>query len=203
MKLAKALKIGYMDKNQQEKKMSKRGYVRDNELSSGDHQAYINKKNGKLLFNVTGSHNLSDAVTDGYLAFGGLKNTKRYKEADKMLKKAKEKYHPTSTSVIGHSLGGSIAGLISSKSDHVTTLDKGATIGSRIRSNENGFRTAGDAVSVLNSNSKRMTTLKNDNKKGSLVGNVLGGITGGIFNRAIDAYKAHDINNIKNEKIFV
>jgi hypothetical protein len=48
-----------------------------------------------------------------------------------------------------------------------------------------------------------MTTLKNDNQKGSLIGNVLGGITGGIFNKAIDAYKAHDINNIKNEKIFV
>jgi hypothetical protein len=203
MRLAKTLKIGYESKEKQEKKMGRRGYTRDNELSNGDHQAYINKKTGKLLFNITGSHNLKDAVTDGYLAFGGLKNTSRYKTADSALKKAKEKYKPTNVSVVGHSLGGSIAGLISSKSDRVTTLDKGATFGSRIRSNENGFRTSGDAVSILNSNSKRMTTLKNDNQKESLVGNALGGITGGIFNKGIDAYKAHDINNIKNEKIFV
>jgi uncharacterized alpha/beta hydrolase family protein len=118
MRLAKTLKIGYESKEKQEKKMERRGYTRDNELSNGDHQAYINKNNGKLLFNVTGSHNLKDAITDGYLAFGGLKNTSRYKTADAALKKAKEKYNPTNVSVVGHSLGGSIAGLISSKSDH-------------------------------------------------------------------------------------
>jgi hypothetical protein len=85
MRLAKTLKIGYESKEKQEKKMGRRGYVRDSELSSGNHQAYYSKNNGKLLFNVTGSHNFSDFITDGYLAFGGLKNTSRYKTADSAL----------------------------------------------------------------------------------------------------------------------
>jgi hypothetical protein len=183
-----------MNKDKQESKMGKRGYVRDNELSSGDHQAYFNKKTGKLLFNVVGTHNLNDVVTDGYLALGGLKSTNRYKEADKMLTKAKEKYKPTSTSVIGHSLGGSIAGLIASKSDDVKTLDKGATIGSRIRSNENAYRSSGDAVSLLNSGSKRMTTLANPSL------GIVNTIKNGIVKQVV---KNHDIDNIKNEKIFI
>jgi hypothetical protein len=191
MKLDKALKIGYMNKEKQEKKMGKRGYIRDNELSSGDHQAYYNPRTKKLLFNVTGTHNIADVVTDGYLAAGGLKNTTRYKEADKMLKKAKDKYHVNSADVIGHSLGGSISGLISSKTDNVKTLDKGATIGSRIRSNENAYRTSGDAVSLLNSGSKRMTTLSNPSS--NLFGN-------GLLKQT---FKAHDINNIKDKNIFI
>ena len=63
MKLANTLRIGYKSKEIQEKRMGKKGYERDNELSSGDHQAYINKKTGKLLFKVTGTHNLKDVVT--------------------------------------------------------------------------------------------------------------------------------------------
>jgi hypothetical protein len=191
IKLDKALKIGYMSKEKQEKKMGRRGYIRDNELSSGDHQAYYNPQTKKLLFNVTGTHDVADVVTDAYLAAGGLKNTTRYKEADKMLKKAKDKYHVTSADVTGHSLGGSIAGLISSKNDNVKTLDKGATIGSRIRSNENAYRSSGDVVSLLNSGSTRMKTLKNKNS--NLLANGLVGQT----------FKAHDIDNIKDDNIFV
>jgi hypothetical protein len=191
IKLDKALKIGYMSKEKQEKKMGRRGYIRDNELSSGDHQAYYNPQTKKLLFNVTGTHDVADVVTDAYLAAGGLKNTTRYKEADKMLKAAKNKYNVSSASVYGHSLGASIAGLISSKNDKVTTLDKGATIGSRIRSNENAYRSSGDVVSLLNSGSTRMKTLKNKNS--NLLANGLVGQT----------FKAHDIDNIKDDNIFV
>jgi hypothetical protein len=193
MKLANALKIGYKSKEYQEQKMAKRGYVRDNDLSSVNHQAYYNKKKDKLLFNVKGTnpYDINDYITDGYLAFGGIKNTSRYKEADKMLTKAKEKYNPTSVSVIGHSLGGSIAGLIASKNDHVITLDKGATIGTRTRSNEDAYRTSGDVISILNSGSKRMITLENPNS------NIL---KNGIIGQAL---QSHDIKNIKDKQIFI
>jgi hypothetical protein len=189
--LYNALKSGYKNKEIQSKKLKEDGYIRDDALSSGNHQAYYNPTTKKLKFNVTGTQNFSDVITDGYLALGGLKNTTRYKEADKMLKAAKNKYNVSSADVTGHSLGGSIAGLISSKNDHVTTLDKGATFGSRIRSNENAYRSSGDVVSLLNSGSKRMTTLKTPNS------NILwNGIGGQIL-------KNHDVDNIKNEKIFV
>jgi hypothetical protein len=206
MKLAKALKIGYMSKEKQEKKMGKRGYERDNELSSGDHQAYYNPKTKKLLFNVKGTDvtSIKDWITDGYLAAGHIKETSRFREADKMLKKAKQKYKPVSTSVIGHSLGSSIGSLIASKTDKVTTLDGGYTIGQKTRSNNKAYRTDGDAVSILGANNTNMTTLKNDNKdKFTKLGNNYAGISGAIAGKLLDAYQAHDINNIKNEKIFV
>jgi hypothetical protein len=205
MKLDKALKIGYQSKDQQEYKMGKRGYVRDNELSSGDHQAYYKKKDGKLLFNVTGTHNNYDVLNDIYLGAGLLKSTNRYKEADKMLTKAKEKYKPTSTSVIGHSLGSSIAQNIGSKEDKITTLDGGYTIGQKTRNGNNkAYRTAGDVVSILGANGKNMITLKNNqNHKGLITGALSGGLGSALYGGIKDALHAHDINNIKNEKIFV
>ena len=43
-----------------------------------------------MLVNVAGTHNLKDVITDVNLAFGNLKNTSRYKEAKKVLEKAKK-----------------------------------------------------------------------------------------------------------------
>jgi hypothetical protein len=183
--LYNALKSGYKNKESQSKKLKQDGYIRDDALSSGNHQAYYNPTTKKLQFNVTGTHNLADVVTDGIFALGGLKSTNRYKEADKMLKIAKKKYNVKSADVTGHSLGGAVAGLISSKNDHVTTLDKAATFGSRIRSNENAYRSLGDPFSILNSRSKRMQTLNNPNLS------------------LINPLKNHDIDNIKDSNIFV
>ena len=48
------LKAGYKDRNKQEDTLKKFGYTRDNDLSSGDHQAYYNKDKNKLIFNFQG-----------------------------------------------------------------------------------------------------------------------------------------------------
>ena len=69
------------------------------------------------------------------------------------------------------------------------SLDKGATFGQKTRSNETAFRTEGDAVSALNANSKRMTTLRNPNWKTGIA--------------PLDAYISHDVDNIKGSKIFI
>jgi hypothetical protein len=182
------IKSGYGDKSKTNK-LKSLGYNLDNKLSSHNHQVYYNNNNNKLLFNVTGSHNLSDAITDGYLAAGKLKDTTRYKESHKILRVAKEKYKPTNTTVSGHSLGGSIAGYIASKGDNVYTLDKGATIGQKVKKNENAYRTSGDLVSLLNANSKHMTTLKNPNYSTGIL--------------PIDVLNSHNVDNIKDKKIFV
>jgi hypothetical protein len=84
----------------------------------------------------------------------------------------------------------------------VYTLDKGATIGQKSRSNEKAFRSQNDVVSMLNTNSKNMTTLKRPSGIGMnrTIGLLAGGPIGGLIGNALDA---HDINNIKKSNIMV
>ena len=89
-----------------------------------------------------------------YLVMGKLKDTSRYKEAGKTLDNAKHKYGVDSATVTGHSLGGAIAQYMRSKNDKVYSLDKGATIGQKTRTNESAYRSSGDLVSGMNANSK-------------------------------------------------
>jgi fermentation-respiration switch protein FrsA (DUF1100 family) len=175
--------------------LGKYGYQRDDDLSNHNQQVYYNPIQHKILYDIAGTHNLSDVGTDLYLAAGHLKDTNRYKEADSTLQKAKSKYGVSEATVTGHSLGGSIAGYVANKQDKVITLDKGATIGQPIRSNEKAYRTSGDAVSLLNAGSRGMTTLPNPNKS-IRTGNAILDIAGNILN-------AHNVSNIKNSSIFV
>jgi hypothetical protein len=185
LNLYDALKQGYGDKKAKSK-LENQGYAMDKGLSNNNQQVFYNNANKKLLVNVSGTHNLQDVGTDIYLAFGGIKNTNRYKEARTTLNKAKEKYK-TNATVSGHSLGGTISGLIAGKDDQVFTLDKGATIGSRVRGNEKAFRTRGDLVSLLNSGATRVKTLANPNTQTGIL--------------PLDILNAHNVSNIKNQKI--
>ena len=90
-----------------------------------------------------------------------------------------------------HPLGGTIAGYIGGKGDTVKTLDKGATIGQKVRSNEKAYRTAFDPLSLLNANSKNMTTLPNTNKK------IMTGLL--PLDAVINGVKAHDVDSIKGQ----
>jgi hypothetical protein len=185
-----ALQSSYGDK-QSQSKLANAGYKYDSMLSNHNQQVWYNPNEKKLLYNVAGTHNLSDVGTDAYLAFGGLKSTNRYKEADNILRQAKQKYNPANTTVTGHSLGSTIANQIASKGagDQVYALDGGFTIGQNISNNKNfhNFRTAGDLVSIMSQNKNNIgniTTLRNNN----------------WFK---DPLTAHHVENIKNENIFV
>ena len=145
--LHEALKYSYADKSKQMTAFKKQGYNYDSMLSNHNQQVYYNPNEKNLIVNVAGTHNLRDVGTDVYLAAGKLKNTNRYKEANKIFKQAKQKYGPTNTKV----------------NDKVYTHNKGATIGQKIRSNETHFRTKGDLVSLLNANSARTKNLSNPN----------------------------------------
>ena len=185
------LKAGYKNKKSQEGSLTKNGYIYDKDLSSDNHQTYYNPSSKKLIYNVTGTHNLKDVITDAYLAFGSLKNTSRYKEDDKILRKSKEKYGVNDAIITGHSLGGSIASKIAKNGDKSYSLDSGFTFGQKgIKSNNKEYR-SNDFVSILGSNKKNMHTLKNNNSsilKDGILGN---------------AYKSHDVDNIRDSKIFI
>jgi hypothetical protein len=236
------LRIGYLpSETQQGKEMEKYGYVIDKKLSNDNQQVYYNPTTGKLLYNVTGSHNLTDWVnSDLKLAlgirkntgkpiiergiesllpnswkkgfdrsyenvFGGFKDTDRYKQADETLKLAKAKYSPADVAVTGHSLGGRIAQDISKKTDTIHVLDSGQTLGQKVKggANRNVYRTAGDVVSATSAWNPAVKTLANPNTSKILPA---------LFSKdprqialagAIDAYHAHNIENIKGSDIFV
>ena len=195
LNLHTALKNSYKKPTDSAFDMLKNGYQQDPSLSNHNQQVYYNNKDKKLLVSVAGTHNLSDWGTDLWLGAGGLKSTNRYKEADNILKKAKEKYKPINgnTTVIGHSLGASIGAGIASKAggDTYIGLDAGYTIGQKTSNNPNfkSFRTAGDVVSILGANAKHMKTLKNTIPKTGI--------------RPLDVLNSHNINQIRKEKIFV
>jgi hypothetical protein len=166
--------------------LKKNGYNYDSMLSNHNQQVYFNPNTNKLIVNVAGTHNLSDWGTDAYLAAGKLKNTNRYKEADNIFKEAKKKYSPAHTDVVGHSLGGSIAGYIAGNNDKVHTLNSGYTIGQRTKQNRTDYQVAGDAVSLLGSGQKHTKLLPS------------------VHNNTIlpfDVLNSHKIDNIKNSNI--
>ena len=172
------------------KAKSMKGYNLDENLSNHNQQVYYNPNNKKLLYSVAGTHNWDDVGTDIYLGAGHLKDTNRYKEADRTLKQAKQKYGVNKAMIAGHSLGGSIAGYVGNPDvDSIYTLDKGATVGQAVRRGEKAYRTSGDAISFINANDSNMKTLINPTQQ-----------TGHFIK---DALKAHNVGNVKYSNISI
>lgn len=136
---------------------------------------------------------------------GGFKDTDRYKQADETLKAAKAKYAPAETAITGHSLGGRIVQDIAKSSDKVYALDAGSTIGQSVKGgpNRNIFRTAGDVVSGTTAWNPAVKTLANPHTSTILPALLSGDVKKVALAGAIDAYNAHNIDNIKGSKIFV
>ena len=181
------MKLGYATEKKQGKVMNKYGYKIDNDLSNDNQQVYYNPDKKKLLFNVTGTHKVQDYITDARLAFGGIKNTDRFKQAENTLQKAKDKYKENKVVLTGHSLGGTIANYIKKPDDELFALNSGVTIGQKSRNpnnNANNYRIEGDLVSGLGANQKHMTTLPSPYK-------------------TYDPLKVHSTDAIKDKMIFI
>jgi len=198
-----ALKASYGNKEAINNVESK-GYKLDKSLSNDNEKVFVNNKAKKLLYTIAGTHNLADVGTDIYLGAGKLQNTNRYKEAEKVLNQAKDKYKNYKVKTTGHSLGASISQALSSKANKTTTLDAGYTIGQKTRGKS--YRTQGDVVSLLGANAKNQNTIKQGNvltrNAGLITGSLFSPIGAGI-GAAFDAYRNHDIKLIKNKNIFV
>lgn len=123
------------------------GFIKDKELSNKNQQVYFNPENNRLLMSVAGTHNLKDVGADFQLIGGNIKQTGRYKEADKTLQLAKDKYN-TNATVVGHSLGSAVASRIAGTDDKVINYNP-AYIGGKDRPNTTNIREAGDIVSVF------------------------------------------------------
>ena len=179
LSLYDTLKASYKP-DEHQYKLKRYGYDLDKSLSNDNQQVWYNSKKNKLLYTIAGTHNISDVGTDIYLGLGKLKDTNRYKEADKTLKKAQEKYKPKHTDINGHSLGGSIAQGLHNRGD-TKTLDAGYTISQPTYGEH--FRHSRDVVSFLSSNDKHNHQLRK--------------------NDGINPFYTHNVDRIKNEGIII
>lgn len=164
--LAKALKLSYLDNNNQKKKLLKKyGYRLDEDLSSHNQTVAYNPFENKLLQSTAGSHNLDDFFkTDVHLAFGNLKRTKRFNEARETLQRANEKYKDRKETVLtGESLGGTITSYLPYDANtRAFAVNSGYTIGQQSRDRQGrltNYRIAGDPISSLSAGHKLQNTL--------------------------------------------
>lgn len=142
------LKASYMPQKDAKKRMEKKGYGYDDQLSTMNTKVFV--KDGKPVVVHRGTTTLKDVVDDGLLALGLEKYGFRHKNAQRITRKAEEKYKQ-SADAVGHSLGGSLAEKSGAKGD-VITFNKGSglrDIGKKNKDNQLDITTKGDAVSLL------------------------------------------------------
>ena len=126
----------------------------DKETSSKTSQVYHNEKTGQTVVAHRGTKGAADWLNNAVYAVAGKKGyklTPRYKEAEKVQKKAQEKYGAKNVSTIGHSQGGLQAELLGKDSKEIITLNKATRpFENKAEANQTDIRTSGDVVSALN-----------------------------------------------------
>ena len=138
------IKNSYASEKDQSKFGKDCGYEYDKDLSNDNQQVYYNPESNHLLMSVSGTHNVSDIGTDLKMMGSGIKSTDRYKQAEMTLGKAKAKYNPSSSTGIGHSLGGAVVSNLNL--DQKVTYNKAHTNPfTKTGKSETHLRTYGDA----------------------------------------------------------
>lgn len=126
----------------------------DKDSSSKTSQVYHNPKTGQTVVAHRGTKGIMDWGNNLVYAVAGKKGykmTPRYKEAEKVQKKAEEKYGAKNVSTIGHSQGGLQAELLGKDSKEIITLNKATRpFENKAEKNQTDIRTSGDVVSALN-----------------------------------------------------
>jgi hypothetical protein len=185
LKLYNALNIGYLrNEKKQAKRLKKFGYVLDKELTNREHLVAYNPFDQKLLY-VSNGTNFANP-TDVYNDIRGLTNTqkssRRYQEEKNALLKAKEKYDEKKVTLVSHSLGSQYTNTIASRNDNVIQYNPFLMPNTTPRDNIQNIRTEYDPVSIF-APSQNTKTLPAGNGNGLL--------------------KAHNLDNIRNQPIFL
>jgi hypothetical protein len=183
LKLYNALNIGYLrDEKKQAKRLKRFGYILDKELTNREHLVAFNPFDQKLLYvsNGTDFSNVSDVSNDIRGLLNVQKSGERYKSEKNALLKAKEKYDEKKTVLASHSLGSQYTNTISSRNDDVYQYNPFLMPNTNPRDNIQNIRTEGDIVSLF-APKENTINLKNGN---------------GLL-------KAHNLDNIRNQPIFL
>jgi hypothetical protein len=198
LSLYKALKIGYLrNEDQQRAKLKKFGYVLDAELSDGKQRVVAyNPNTKKALYILNGSStdvvgsplqvwkdwrtNLTNIPT------GTLEYTPRFIQEKNIYDKIQQKYTDAKIVLAGHSQSGATVNQLTEKGDKGYTLD-GALINNKENPNVKNYRVEGDIVSAF-ANPKTIETLPNPSK--------------GII-PIVNTLQAHDVGLIQKQPIFL
>ncbi len=144
-------------------------YEVDNDLSGKRAQVYKKRGTKEAVVVHRGTKGFQDLVTDVKLLFGAnVRETKRYKHAQKIQDQAEAKYGSENVSTVGHSLGADIASKVGRKSKEVINFNKGVGFGKASPPNprETNIRTQLDPVSALLTlgpyNNEHLITIKSE-----------------------------------------
>lgn len=142
------LKASYLPQSEAALRMQQKDYQYDKDLSSMNTKVFV--KDNKPVIVHRGSVTAKDWFDDGLVAVGLGKYGHRYKNAQRVTQKAKEKYNSPVDSV-SHSYGGWLTEN-SGADGNLITYNKAAGlggIGKTIPSNQLDIRTKGDVPSLL------------------------------------------------------
>jgi len=195
LSLYKALKIGYLRNEAKQKKRLKRfGYRIDNDLTNNERLVAFNPFTNKVLFVENGSsvNPLTDVkqFTEDWLnnittiPTGVFTATPRFQSAKSAYLKAKEKYgQDKKYELVGHSQSAVSINELAQKGDTGYTYN-GALLKQKDNPYVTNYRSVNDIVSAF-SNPNDMKTLYQPRLAGQ------------------NFYQAHNINNIKDQPIFL
>lgn len=175
--LGSLLKSSYQSQSKAEKDMKKKGYNLDRKLSSVSTKVY--EKDGKPVITHRGTTTFKDIIDDGLLAVGLGKYGHKYKNAQRVTKKAEEKY-VNNADTVGHSYGGWLAENSKAHGNKIT-YNKAVGLGDVLKKkdkNQLDVSTSGDIISTL--------------------GITQGGKKEVIQNKHLfpNAYNAHNVDNL-------
>jgi hypothetical protein len=129
-------------------KLGEEGYKKVDKFSNRNHSVFVDKEDNPFIVH-RGTQNLSDVVADAFVLTGLEQFHPRFREAKRLTRKVRLEYEKPVT-VLGHSLGGSLAEV--SGGDKIITVNKGVGlggIGKIIPENQIDLRRRGDVVSAL------------------------------------------------------
>jgi hypothetical protein len=183
LKLYNALNIGYFRNEAKQRKRLKRfGYVLDGDLTNRERMVAYNPTSRKLLYvsNGTDFTNSNDLANDLLVGMPISPQTRsRVVEEKNTLLKAKQKYGVDKATVLGHSLGGNIVHYIGSAQDKIIGYNP-ALFNQKPRPNVTILKAKRDPFSRLANNATVVPGTED-----------------------ITVIKAHNLENIREEPIFV
>ena len=141
-----AIDASYQSTNDARHRLEKQGYIMDDELSNIEEKVYNNNTTGDLLITYRGSMNLANDWLDTNISLlkGDLKSSERFKRSKDVYEKAKKKYNKDKVTLVGDSMGASLASAVGSDNDNILTHNKGTTYNTTNKKNEKAYREKGD-----------------------------------------------------------